>query len=113
MQLLLSPSPKRHWKAKPLCIQSSSISAQTSNAENQCDPLTVHSSHFRHEKALISEPQANRKLFPDHLPSTLHGGLVGAGLVWPTAKRLQGLSVHNLMESAATNYTGTNPSPSV
>jgi hypothetical protein len=32
---------------KPLCIQSSSISARTSNAENQFDPLTVHASHFR------------------------------------------------------------------
>jgi hypothetical protein len=30
------------------------------------------------------ELEPNRKLFPDHFPSILHGELVGAGSLWPT-----------------------------
>jgi hypothetical protein len=30
------------------------------------------------------EPEPNRKLFPDHFPSILHGELVGAGSLWAT-----------------------------
>jgi hypothetical protein len=29
------------------------------------------------------ELKPNRKLFSDHLPSILHGALVGAGSLWP------------------------------
>jgi len=32
---------------------------------------------------LAKELKPNRKLFPDHLPSILHGALVGAGALWP------------------------------
>jgi len=30
------------------------------------------------------ELEHNRKLFPDHLSSILHGALVGADSLWPT-----------------------------
>jgi hypothetical protein len=87
----LNPCVSNHQSALKPPMQKSNVTLE---------PYTP--SHFRHEKALISELQANRKLFSDHLPSILHGGLVGAGSVWPTAKCLQGPSLHTPMESATT-----------
>ncbi len=34
------------------------------------------------------ELEPNRKLFPDHLSSILHGALVGAGSLWPTCCKI-------------------------